>query len=467
MKGEIAEGTSRGTAEPAWTRPSLLIFRLALDALCIAFVIALTLFLRFRLDWFEITEAAPTTVPAHSVASVLWLSGLLAMMAASRLYDEDTLFSGGGEHSRLFRSVTGAGAVLAAFVFLTQSFYVSRSWFLLLVVLSFGALSLQRMLLRRFLSHQRKAGIGRRAAILVGRVDRWEEWPFEEEHEFNVVARLSPGQFEPFCKNWNHPAASRSGTAVILRARDFNHDEFWRILMMSGTRGWAVFVHSPVRSVGRDRLTVRELGGQAIVKVAPPTLVGVRAVQKRVLDLLASGVLFFVLLPVLVIIAVAVVISSGFPVLYKQERVGLGGQPFQMLKFRTMRVDAEKDSGPVWASTDDPRRTLLGRFLRRLSLDELPQLWNVLRGDMSLVGPRPERPTFTHEFDEQLTWYRFRHRIRPGITGWAQSHGLRGNTSLDSRVQFDNWYIENWSIWLDMKIIVMTVREVVSGRNAY
>lgn len=237
--------------------------------------------------------------------------------------------------------------------------------------------------------------------------------------------------------------------------------------MMSGTRGWAVFVHSPVRSVGRDRLTVRELGGQAIVKVAPPTLVGVRAVQKRVLDLLASGVLFFVLLPVLVIIAVAVVISSGFPVLYKQERVGLGGQPFQMLKFRTMRVDAEKDSGPVWASTDDPRRTLLGRFLRRLSLDELPQLWNVLRGDMSLVGPRPERPTFTHEFDEQLTWYRFRHRIRPGITGWAQSHGLRGNTSLDSRVQFDNWYIENWSIWLDMKIIVMTVREVVSGRNAY
>jgi lipopolysaccharide/colanic/teichoic acid biosynthesis glycosyltransferase len=137
-----------------------------------------------------------------------------------------------------------------------------------------------------------------------------------------------------------------------------------------------------------------------------------------------------------------------------------------MLKVRTMRNDAETE-GPRWTTKGDPRRTPIGRFLRRTSLDELPQLWNVLKGDMSLVGPRPERPPFATEFSERFVWYRFRHRIRPGMTGWAQSHGLRGDTPLDARVDFDNWYIENWSIWLDLKIMLFTVRQVIRGDNAY
>jgi lipopolysaccharide/colanic/teichoic acid biosynthesis glycosyltransferase len=137
-----------------------------------------------------------------------------------------------------------------------------------------------------------------------------------------------------------------------------------------------------------------------------------------------------------------------------------------MLKFRTMRRDAEGDAAQ-WTTKDDPRRTGVGRFLRRASLDELPQLWNVLKGDMSLVGPRPERPPFVSQFSERFLWYQFRHRIKPGMTGWAQSHGLRGDTPLDDRVEFDNWYIENWSIWLDLKILVLTIRQVIRGDNAY
>jgi lipopolysaccharide/colanic/teichoic acid biosynthesis glycosyltransferase len=137
-----------------------------------------------------------------------------------------------------------------------------------------------------------------------------------------------------------------------------------------------------------------------------------------------------------------------------------------MWKFRTMGVDAEAETGPVWASRGDPRRTRLGRILRRLSLDELPQLWNVLCGHMSVVGPRPERPTFVASFSEGDPWYRFRHRIRPGITGLAQVRGLRGDTPLAPRVESDNWYIEHWSVGLDLRIAARTVAEVFGGRNA-
>ena len=147
--------------------------------------------------------------------------------------------------------------------------------------------------------------------------------------------------------------------------------------------------------------------------------------------------------------------------------MGLDGRPFDILKFRSMVVDAEETSGPVWTSQDDARRTPVGAFLRRWSLDELPQLWNVLRGEMSLVGPRPERPEFVREFKEKFPQYMLRHRVRSGITGWAQVHGWRGNTSLSKRIEYDLYYIENWSLALDFRILWMTLRHGFRHRNAY
>lgn len=472
MKREIAIGDSRSeSAVRMQAMPvSLVAIRVALDGLTVAVALAVAALLRFSLGWFEITEAAPTTIKAHAVASVLWLGILLAALAVNRLYDEDTLFAGGGEISRVLRSTVETSGLLSVFVFLTQSFYVSRSWFALTVLLSTAFLATERLGVRRVLRARRDAGSYRRAAILVSRGGSWDEWPFEEQHEFRVAARVDPERFDDFMIEVDDDEEQMrrlAGAAVVLRARDFSHDDFWRILLCAGERGWAVFVHSPVRSVGRDRLAVREIAGQTIVKVAPPVLTGPRAVQKRLFDLGLSAILILLLAPLLVVIALIVLISSGRPIFYRQERVARGGGTFSMIKFRTMSTNAEADTGPIWTSIADPRRTPMGRFLRRTSLDELPQLWNVLAGDMSLVGPRPERPSFVEGFEEEMTWYRFRHRMRPGITGWAQTHGLRGNSSLDSRVQFDNWYIENWSIWLDLKILAMTVREVLEGRNAY
>lgn len=443
--------------------------RVCLDAVAIAGALALSLVLRFQLGLFSITEASPLTVGAHAAACGVWAAGLIAALAFNRLYDEDTLFPGGGESGRVIRATVEAGSLMTGFVFFTQSFYISRSWFMLTCLLSTGAVVGERMVFRSFQEARRAAGTRRRPAILVAK-DRsaWEEWPVDALDEFRVVARVEPIAFESFIADVEEgDDRDLQDAAVMLKARDFTHDEFWSILLLAGHRGWSVFVHSPVRSVDRDRLTVRELGGQSVVKVAPPTLTGWRAAQKRALDIvLASLGLVVTTLP-MIAIGLAIILTSGRGVFFRQRRVGLDGRAFEMLKFRTMHPDAEAATGPVWTGQRDERCTSIGRLLRRSSLDELPQLVNVLRGDMSLVGPRPERAVFVDEFATGMTWYRFRNRIRPGLTGWAQANGLRGNSSIDSRVQYDNWYVEHWSALLDIKILCMTLVEVFRGRNAY
>jgi len=169
----------------------------------------------------------------------------------------------------------------------------------------------------------------------------------------------------------------------------------------------------------------------------------------------------------MLLLAVLVKLDSPGPALYVQERMGLDARPFPIVKFRTMRVDAEQETGPVWARQDDPRRTRVGAFLRRTSLDELPQLVNVVLGDMSLVGPRPERPMFVEQFRQSVPRYMDRHREKAGLTGWAQVNGLRGDTSILDRTKYDLWYVENWSLLLDIKILIRTGVRLFRDPNAY
>ena len=169
----------------------------------------------------------------------------------------------------------------------------------------------------------------------------------------------------------------------------------------------------------------------------------------------------------MLLIAFLVKISSPGPILYRQQRMGLDGKTFFTLKFRSMRQDAEKQTGAVWAKENDTRRTTLGVYLRRFNLDEFPQLFNVLNGEMSLVGPRPERPVLIEEFKSKIPNYMLRHKVKAGITGWAQINGWRGNTSLEKRIEHDLYYIERWSVWLDLKILLLTVFKGFVDPNAY
>jgi len=223
-----------------------------------------------------------------------------------------------------------------------------------------------------------------------------------------------------------------------------------------------------VLEIMTSRVTTDQLDGIPLLQFRHGLDVdAAKATSKRALDLLVSGLGMIIISPLLLVIAVLVKLSSPGPMLIHQERTGLGEQTLVMHKFRTMRANAEAETGPVWAAEKDPRRTWIGPLLRRFSLDELPQLWNVFAGEMSLVGPRPERPVFVEDFKSRLDRYADRHLVRPGLTGWAQVNDLRGQTSVEERLIYDLYYIENWSLAFDLKIILITLFRVFTHKNAY
>jgi Undecaprenyl-phosphate glucose phosphotransferase len=214
------------------------------------------------------------------------------------------------------------------------------------------------------------------------------------------------------------------------------------------------------------KAALEDVDGTPVINLSQMPLQGWNSMMKRGMDLAIAIAALIVLLPVFPLIALAIWLEDRGPAFYRQERMGLDGRSFMIVKFRSMRVNAEASSGPVWAIKDDPRRTRVGQLLRAWSLDELPQIWNVLTGDMSIIGPRPERPTFVREFKHKIPRYMLRHRVKSGITGWAQVHGWRGNTSIKKRIQYDLYYIQNWSLSLDFKILWMTLRYALR-LNAY
>ena len=195
--------------------------------------------------------------------------------------------------------------------------------------------------------------------------------------------------------------------------------------------------------------------------------IGLARMAKRLADVLVSSLLLLLLSPLFSLVAVAILLTSGRPVFYSQERVGQGGRRFRIIKFRSMRTDAERDIGPIWASDHDSRCTRIGDWLRHTNIDELPQLFNVLKGEMSLVGPRPERPFFVDQFRREIPDYDLRHAVPAGMTGWAQVHGWRGRTSLRKRLQYDLDYIQRWSFWLDFLIMFMTIQHVAWGKTSW
>ena len=215
------------------------------------------------------------------------------------------------------------------------------------------------------------------------------------------------------------------------------------------------------------RARLEDLDGVPIININDVPLQGLNSAIKRAIDIAISSVALVGLAAPFAVIAAAIRLSSPGPVFYTQERMGLDRRPFMVLKFRSMCENAERDTGPVWARENDPRRTPVGTILRRFSVDELPQLWNVLRGDMSLVGPRPERPFFVDQFKDRVPQYMLRHKVKSGMTGWAQVNGWRGNTSIEKRIEYDLYYIENWSVKLDFKILWLTLAQGFFHRHAY
>jgi Undecaprenyl-phosphate glucose phosphotransferase len=339
-----------------------------------------------------------------------------------------------------------------------------------------------RTAIRRYLEEAWRHGVGVRHVLVVGAgrlgravIDKLAEHP---EAGLRAVALVDddPGKRDSSYRDV--PILGSTSEAARI-AEQMGADTVFLALPLEAHRTMLAVLKEVGRTVPDVRVVpdllqhitfragVEDFDGLPVVHLTQVPLTGWMSLVKRTVDVAISASALTLLSPLLAAIAAAIRLEDGGPVFYRQRRMGLDGRSFEILKFRSMVAGAEDESGPTWASPDDGRRTRVGRFLRRWSLDELPQLTNVFRGEMSLVGPRPERPEFVREFKEKFPQYMLRHRVRAGMTGWAQVHGWRGNTSLTMRIEYDLYYIENWSLSLDVKILWMTLRYGLRHRNAY
>ncbi|GJQ19985.1 MAG: undecaprenyl-phosphate glucose phosphotransferase [Bacteroidia bacterium] len=371
--------------------------------------------------------------------------------------------------------------IVMAAAFFYRAFSFSRLVFALLAVSSVITISMGRFLVMKFEQMWYRRGNDVRNAVIVGSnetavriyhaIARNPALGYRIQGFFSVNGRGSFAHTDAPLLGSIHdvPDFVRAhGTDLILIALPSEeHPRLLELIRESEGLPAAMLMVPDMVELMTSRVRVTELEGIPFLQVREAALSTWNTIVKRAFDLTVATLVLLLASPLLILIAVIVKLTSPGPVLYLQERVGLDGKRFDLIKFRTMRTDAEKETGPVWATKDDPRTTPVGRFLRRFSLDELPQLFNVLRGEMSIVGPRPERPHFVDRFKGQIPKYLDRHRVKTGMTGWAQVNGLRGNAPIEERTKYDVYYVENWSLAFDLKIILKTLRAVLFGKDAY
>jgi Undecaprenyl-phosphate glucose phosphotransferase len=252
---------------------------------------------------------------------------------------------------------------------------------------------------------------------------------------------------------------------VVIGLPEATHQELVGIISQCEREKVSIRVFPDVFQIMASEVTISDLAGLPLLTIRDVALRGWKLTLKRAVDILLSSLFLLFVSPIMLLTAILIKLDSPGPVFFVQERMGLDAKPFKMLKFRSMRADAERLG--KWTTKDDPRRTRVGSFLRKTSIDELPQFINVLMGDMSLVGPRPEQPSYVDQFRQSIPRYMERHREKAGITGWAQINGLRGDTSIAERTKYDLWYIENWSLWLDFKIMIRTGLKALFDKAAY
>lgn len=354
---------------------------------------------------------------------------------------------------------------------------ISRATLGLFLVFVCSGLVLSRIFLRATLNQLRSKGWNQRHLIYVG------DGKLAEAIERRLTLRPELGFRSLGLVQMGEPSNSiqvvsqfadldgyverMAPDVAIICLRNQDGDKLDGILKVLGNHNISVRIVPDVSHYAVLGFEVEEFEGLPVIALNESPLQGWNRVLKRASDVIyASAALAIFSLPMLVIALIIKLTSKG-PILYGQERMGLDGEIFKMWKFRSMRTDAESKTGAVWARENDPRVTWIGGILRKTSLDELPQLFNVLAGQMSCVGPRPERPVFVQQFKSQIPGYMLRHKVKAGMTGWAQINGFRGNTSLEGRIQFDLYYISNWSLGLDLKIMFMTIFKGFINPHAY
>ncbi|NHN34290.1 undecaprenyl-phosphate glucose phosphotransferase [Paenibacillus agricola] len=373
---------------------------------------------------------------------------------------------------------------LLSFLFVFKELDVSRSYLLLFLVNNILFISFYRFILKITLKHYRQKGYNKQYVLIVGAGSLgrkfYDNLSLYPELGYEVIGFLDDYQsmHEQSWKNYKpilgkvdeleHYMDKEMVDEVIIALPLYAHEKYPQIINACEKAGVKTLIIPDFYSYLPSKPFFDNFAGIPLINVRDIPLDEFRnRFFKRAFDLFFSVSAIIVLAPLLLLIALGIKLTSPGPIVFKQERVGLNRRNFMMYKFRTMRVQTGNTSDTQWTVENDPRKTKLGSFLRKTSLDELPQFFNVLFGHMSVVGPRPERPFFVEQFKGEIPKYMVKHHIRPGITGWAQSNGLRGDTSIEDRIKLDIFYIENWSFIFDIKIIFKTIVKGFINKNAY
>lgn len=382
----------------------------------------------------------------------------------------------------IVKASTFATLILVSLTFLYRQYEFSRLTFFYFWLINIVLLSLTRILFREFLRFLRQKGYNQRYALIIGTEKLGQDLAkqLQRHPELGVqVSGFLTSDSNSIGKSIQRikvlgeysdvrEFVTKMSIDIVFIALPFNaHNHLREVLDWIGDEMVSIMVVPDLFEFITLRGSVSEFEGMPLVSLRDTPLYGWNIIGKRLLDIIFASLVLIFTSPVIGIVALLIKITSQGPVFFKQERMGLDGKIFNMLKFRTMFINAEQETGPVWTKMDDPRCTKTGKFLRRTSIDELPQFINVLRGDMSIVGPRPERPVFIQNFRNTIPKYMLRHKMKAGITGWAQVSGWRGNTSLEKRIEYDLYYIENWTLNFDLKIIWLTLWNGFVNKHAY
>jgi Undecaprenyl-phosphate glucose phosphotransferase len=452
-----------------------------LDLFFIALAWFLAYLVRFESGIISVTKEIPSW-GQHLPLLVLNLLVCSVVFNMMGIYRTRRLSSLPDEIFDLIKAMTVS---ILIFVFLTyffKEYRYSRLTILYFWLISLLFIGLSRFYARHVLRSLRKRGFNLRYVLILGEGDlaRKLVQSFHGHPELGLKAmgllsdsREKIGQMIEGVRVIGthedlHQVLKQAGIDQVFIALPFHdHEKIKDILGSLGNELVNIKVVSDLYDFVTLRGGVEELDGLPIINIQDTPLHGWGKIAKRALDMTLSVAGLLILSPLMGGIAVLIKLTSPGPVLFKQERMGFDGAIFKMLKFRSMVVDAERETGSVWARPHDPRRTSIGKILRKTSLDELPQLLNVLNGEMSLVGPRPERPELIEKFKHNIPNYMLRHKIKAGLTGWAQVNGWRGNTSLEKRIEHDLYYIENWSISFDLRILFMTLWKGLISKQAY
>ena len=463
------------------THPLIFTGLVGSDILMTATSWVIAYYFRFQTSFIPVTKGIPPFDTYWKMLTPIVIMWLIIFNICG-LYRPRRGYSQAEEFVSIFQAITFGTIMLITFNFFYRQYSYSRLVLLYFWAVNIFAVGISRSLLQDLIAYARSKGYNLRHILIAGAGNLGQDIA-RKAHTYTELGLNVLGFVDD---DPQKQGKAIEGTLVLGTLNDIQ-----RLIREKGVQ--QLFITLPMTAHNRTleilssldqecvdvkfvpdlmqymslRVGIEELDGIPIVNLRETPIQGWNSVIKRGFDIVFSLLFLLVSAPPMLLLAVLIKLTSPGPVLYKQKRMGLDGHIFHMYKFRSMRIDAEKQTGPVWAKKKDSRRTRLGAFMRASSLDELPQFFNVLKGDMSLVGPRPERPPFVQKFREKIPKYMLRHKVKAGITGWAQINGWRGNTSIEKRIEYDLYYIQNWSVWFDFKILVMSFWKGFINKHAY